>query len=91
MESSNSSVTFLIKACPNHVLGEVVSDIETYGFNMSFLVTSLNVALDQTSPSALSSNKDTKDAKLIQKNRTTEHISTDSEVLFDYIIYMKTT
>ena len=91
MESSNSSVTFLIKACPNHVLGEVVSDIETYGFNMSYLVTSLNVALDQASPSALSSNKDTKDAKLIQKNRTTELISTGSEVLFDHIIYMKTT
>ena len=88
MESTVSSITLLIKSCPNRLLGEVVSAIESFGFNTGFLLTPLNVATDQSSL-ATSASKSDRVAKAGKKIKASlGHVEVESDE-FDHIIYMK--
>jgi len=86
MESTISSVTLLIKGCPNRLLGEVVPAIESFGFDTGFLLTPLNVATDQSAPSAFKPDRVAKANKKIKGPLS--HVEVESDEC-DHIIYMK--
>ena len=88
MESAVSSVTLLIKGCPNRLVGEVVSAIESFGFDKAYLLTPLNVATDQSSLSTSASKPD-RMPKTGKKSKVyPSNVEVDSGG-FDHIIYMK--